>query len=454
MKKVSSLLAALTALCLMCALPGSALLQIEHKTPETAQTGGWPAELIGSWVGLHENLWEQYTFYANGRYDRMVFESPDLDQSGPQETIRKAEEMAVEGDSWHFASDGAACAFRRIPTPYFRVRPEKMTVVPSVDPLLLGTYGGRIGGSYVEWTFRGDGIFTRVTPYETVKEDGHYIACDGNLAILLKKKLIYCAYKVTPDSLKVDLPDQEGVTLVRKAGQLTQFELRTDKDLGLDINDFAYTFRQQKPQGLIARRYFGTQSEVGMFWGGYSMVVGIGDGAFKGNKTIQSVTVPDFVIEIGNSAFEGCESLKNILFIGSNLNWPDQEAYKEVIGFSVIPGSCPLKTIGDAAFRGCVSLENLNLAKSARQSPWSQYFIQLGRSDIKGINIPDGVTSIGAYAFEGCQSIISVSIPDSVTEIGMNAFKGCDRMTLVVGKDSYPMRYAGNYGIPFILRGE
>ena len=44
----------------------------------------------------------------------------------------------------------------------------------------------------------------------------------------------------------------------------------------------------------------------------------------------------------------------------------------------------------------------------------------------KKVIIPDGVTSIPAYAFDGCDGITSVTIPDSVTSIGERAFYGCD----------------------------
>lgn len=45
--------------------------------------------------------------------------------------------------------------------------------------------------------------------------------------------------------------------------------------------------------------------------------------------------------------------------------------------------------------------------------------------------IPDGVTSIGEWAFSGCTSITSVTIPDSVASIGDYAFSGCTALTSV-----------------------
>lgn len=40
-------------------------------------------------------------------------------------------------------------------------------------------------------------------------------------------------------------------------------------------------------------------------------------------------------------------------------------------------------------------------------------------------NIPDGVTTIGSAAFDGCTSFQSIVIPDSVTSIDSGAFSNC-----------------------------
>ena len=45
--------------------------------------------------------------------------------------------------------------------------------------------------------------------------------------------------------------------------------------------------------------------------------------------------------------------------------------------------------------------------------------------------IPDGVTSIGQQAFDGCKSLTSIVIPDSVTSIEDYAFIGCKSLTSI-----------------------
>lgn len=54
----------------------------------------------------------------------------------------------------------------------------------------------------------------------------------------------------------------------------------------------------------------------------------------------------------------------------------------------------------------------------------------------KEVVIPNGVTSIGEYAFFRCKSLKSVIIPDGVTSIGNYAFSDCKSLRSVVIPDS------------------
>ena|GEM_PF-5809243 len=67
-------------------------------------------------------------------------------------------------------------------------------------------------------------------------------------------------------------------------------------------------------------------------------------------------------------------------------------------------------------------------------APWVRN--RWGNKDIVKIVIENGVTSIGANAFEMCTSLTSVIIPDSVTSIGIGAFEGCTNLTSVTIPDS------------------
>ena len=68
-------------------------------------------------------------------------------------------------------------------------------------------------------------------------------------------------------------------------------------------------------------------------------------------------------------------------------------------------------------------------------SPYLHNSYQIGRN-IRSVDIPQGVTSIGNHAFEECFALEEVTIPQSVTSIGDSAFAGCHNLDSVTIKDA------------------
>ena len=60
------------------------------------------------------------------------------------------------------------------------------------------------------------------------------------------------------------------------------------------------------------------------------------------------------------------------------------------------------------------------------------------KNQITKIVIEDGVTNIGARAFEGCSLVTSVTIPNSVKTIGHFAFGGCSALTSITCEANTP----------------
>ena len=70
-------------------------------------------------------------------------------------------------------------------------------------------------------------------------------------------------------------------------------------------------------------------------------------------------------------------------------------------------------------------------------------------SAVRSLELPEGLTSVGSYAFKDCASLKDFTIPDSVTYIGTEAFSLCPDLTLTVSRDSYAERYAIDNRIPY-----
>lgn len=61
------------------------------------------------------------------------------------------------------------------------------------------------------------------------------------------------------------------------------------------------------------------------------------------------------------------------------------------------------------------------------------------------ITIPDGVTSIGEYAFWRCSSLTSITVPDGVTSISYDMFSFCSSLTTI----TLPKNISTIYGYAF-----
>ena len=87
-----------------------------------------------------------------------------------------------------------------------------------------------------------------------------------------------------------------------------------------------------------------------------------------------------------------------------------------------LEGGDGLTSIGDYAFFGCQSLASITITNSVTSIASNAFN---GCLSLASITIPTSVTSIGNNAFNGCFSFASITIPTTVTSIGNSAFNGC-----------------------------
>lgn len=168
-------------------------------------------------------------------------------------------------------------------------------------------------------------------------------------------------------------------------------------------------------------------------------ITSIGEGAFYHCSSLSNVTIPDSVTSIGNYAFCGCDALTSIAIPNSVTSIGGDAFYScDALTSITIPDS--VTSIGGAAFEGCENLDSVYISDLAvylnisffNDSANPMYYadkLYLNNRRVSGnLVIPDGITNIPTYAFEGCDGITSVTIPDSVTRIGASAFYNCSRL--------------------------
>ena len=190
----------------------------------------------------------------------------------------------------------------------------------------------------------------------------------------------------------------------------------------------------------------------GNHWGGNTIksvslpdgLTHIGDSAFAECRDLTSITIPDTVISIGDGAFFECTSMASVS-IGNHVTSIGDSAFlgcKPLITIT-IPDS--VISIGSNVFSRCSSLESISVG-DANVNYSSDNGILFNKNGTTLIQYPEGkgdttyviptkVTSIGSYAFYRCSHLASVTIPGSVTEIKDYAFFGCSSLTSITIPD-------------------
>ena len=160
-------------------------------------------------------------------------------------------------------------------------------------------------------------------------------------------------------------------------------------------------------------------------------VTGIGDWAFNCCTSLTSVTIPNSVTNIGWAAFGGCTSLTSVTIPNSVISIGDW-AFGGCTSLTSMTIPESVTSIDAGAFAGCsisvnVSRENKNYCSvdGGLYDKKKTTIFHPGKIQNGVFRIPDGVTSIGSYAFCWCENLTSVTIPSGVTTIGDYAFQHC-----------------------------
>ena len=167
--------------------------------------------------------------------------------------------------------------------------------------------------------------------------------------------------------------------------------------------------------------------------------------AFSNCKSLTSVTIPDSETSIGSLAFSGCTSLTSVT-IPDGVTSIGERAFSECTSLTSVTIPDSVTSIGDGAFASCTSLTDIWVAEGSSHYASDASGVLFNKDKTTLVQcpgafsgsyaIPNSVTSIVGYAFDGCASLTSVTIPDSVTSISWYAFSNCKSLTSVTIPDS------------------
>ena len=211
-------------------------------------------------------------------------------------------------------------------------------------------------------------------------------------------------------------------------------------------------------------------------------VTHIGVAAFANCQNITDLTIPDNVTEIDINAFKGCSNMKTVT-LSNNISHLSNGIFSDCSSLESIIIPSGVKSIGKSSFEGCSSLRSINIPEGVEEiaprtfygcSSLTQLFIPKSIVSIKnedengnhwtfvyGCNsltsiivdednpvfdsrdncnaiiesasntlitgctttkIPEGITSIGSYAFAGLEYLTTITLPHSLKRIERGTF--------------------------------
>ncbi len=188
--------------------------------------------------------------------------------------------------------------------------------------------------------------------------------------------------------------------------------------------------------GSTLIKYVGTASVVSV----PATVNRIGEEAFAGNKTIKNISFKGEVEEIAYRAFAGCSELKEITLPDSVVKLGNG-AFSDCTSMKQVEIGDGLKALGIGVFAGCSSLKEIVIDKNHEyfsvadgclyDKEKTKLYLVIPVREKETYSMPSTVTDIAEYAFWGCNSVKNLSISNIIEEIPAFAFSNCKSLQAV-----------------------
>lgn len=156
-----------------------------------------------------------------------------------------------------------------------------------------------------------------------------------------------------------------------------------------------------------------------------------------GCVSLTSLYIPASVSEIGRDAFDGCSGITSFHVDEANQNYSSEgtvlfnkDKTRLICALGQIEGdykvSATVRDINEWAFRDQSRVLSVSLPEGLTQV---QMYLFDGCTNLQSVSLPKSLKSIQYAAFKGCSSLASLSIPAATENISEGAFEGCTGVT-------------------------
>lgn len=164
------------------------------------------------------------------------------------------------------------------------------------------------------------------------------------------------------------------------------------------------------------------------------------DDLYINGELVTQIVIPDSITSISPYAFSYCTSLTSIT-VSENVTNIGDYAFSNCTGLDNITIPQNVTNIGASVFHNCKNLKSIEVANDndVYKSIDGNLYTYDGRILIQyaigktatEFAVSNSVTSIEAYAFAYCSSLVEIMVPDSVDSIGACAFFECSSLETI-----------------------
>lgn len=191
----------------------------------------------------------------------------------------------------------------------------------------------------------------------------------------------------------------------------------------------------------------------------------LGEGTFTMCTSLRDISLPMSIVEVGLGSFMYCYNLESVRCCG-NIKEIKTNTFKGCSNLTDIKLPENLEKIGYSAFYKCINLREVDLPDSVKiigegaflesgieeiLIPNNVKMIDLGAFyecfNLRTVKMEEGIEKILAYAFAGCNDLMSIYFPDSI--IFLDGYIGGNENTVFYCSESNKVvrEYASTYGI-------
>ena len=160
-----------------------------------------------------------------------------------------------------------------------------------------------------------------------------------------------------------------------------------------------------------------------------SQLESIGNYAFDGCTALENITIPDSVTYIDGYAFRNCTSLESITFgENSQLTGTGVRVFYNCTGLKAV-------YISNLSAWCRINFDATNNSNGYSRLSNPLYYahnLYLNGELITELVIPDDITKLERYAFQGCTPLTSVVVHNNVTNIRNDVFNGCSNIESMI----------------------